>query len=408
MNILAASVWLRPHLKDGEEMPKGGYRGDYLIPVATRLTPHLATAAAPSPALPPALRAIPDPDQAADALIAAWRQAMPAPETYQQALWHTMMDDIIKKDMQSLSVDTTAINFFPETDLHRKNGITAALDRLRDHLYEKDGALWFRSTAHGDEKDRVIRRSNGEWTYFAADIAYHHDKLTRPGAPRLLNILGADHHGYTPRVAAAIIALGHPRETLETQYIQFVSLYSGKKRLKMSTREGEFIPIQTLIQEVGADAARYFLINRKNDQHLDFDLEIAKKQDEDNPLYYIQYAHVRIAGLLRKWGGDPATLSAVPLGPLQDDPAADPLIETLFDYPRLLQLAAKERAPHRLAHYLQECAGRINTYYEKRRILPPEGGVNDETLARLALLLAAKTLLHTGARLLGVILPEKL
>ena len=334
---------------------------------------------------------------------------MPAPETYQQALWHTMMDDIIKKDMQSLSVDTTAINFFPETDLHRKNGITAALDRLRDHLYEKDGALWFRSTAHGDEKrprhppqqrrmDLLRRRHRLPPRQTHPPRRPPSPQHPRRRPPRL-------HPPASPPPSSPSATLAKPWKPNTSNSSPSTP---AKSVSKCPPAKANSSPIQTLIQEVGADAARYFLINRKNDQHLDFDLEIAKKQDEDNPLYYIQYAHVRIAGLLRKWGGDPATLSAVPLGPLQDDPAADPLIETLFDYPRLLQLAAKERAPHRLAHYLQECAGRINTYYEKRRILPPEGGVNDETLARLALLLAAKTLLHTGARLLGVILPEKL
>ena len=311
---------------------------------------------------------------------------------------------------------STIFAFFHETTLHEEGRVEAALAELKKNgaLREEDGALWFVASNYGDEKNRVIRRSNGDLTYFAADIAYHADKLARPRPPgnryQLLNVLGADHHGYVPRLKAAICALGHPPETLETRIIQLVALIKDGVRIKMSTRAGQFVPLCEVVDDIGADAARYFYVSRKNDGHLDFDLSVAKARNNSNPVYYIQYANARINGVFRNWGGDARQLSALSAADaraalLHEDAAALMLCDALIDYPDAVERSARERAPHLLAATLHGLAGVLHGWYETTRMLD---GDEAETKARLALLAAAQIVLQNGARLLGLSLPESL
>ena len=432
MDILTASVWLRywRHNQDKtadnsehDDMPEGTYRGAYLQEAVTALTPHLQQTTAPTDTLAEALAQAASADATADTLVVAARRASGSADSYaelRRQLGHFMMNEIIKKDIASLNVNVQNINFFSETRLHSENTVEKTLARLaaRDnHFYEKDGAVWFATTAYGDEKDRVIRRSGGEPTYFAADIAYHNDKLSRRRAPghsyTIINVLGADHHGYVPRLSAAVQALGFPAARMETEIIQFVSLLENGQRLKMSTRAGEFITLRQLVATVGSNAARYYYLNRKNDQHLDFDIAAAKAQERNNPIYYLQYAYVRIHQVLEawreNWGGDRAALAGVNCAVLADDSAAVDLCGSLMRYPEQVLAAAAERAPHLLVHYLHQVATELHTFYEQTRILPPAGGrPADGMEARLALLAAAATVLNNGAGLLGLHLPERM
>ena len=212
---------------------------------------------------------------------------------------YSVLDDI-REDLAEFGVRPN--NWYSERSLADGGALERALKRLneRDRLYVRDGAVWFKATEYGDDKDRVVVRENGATTYFASDIAYHYEKRTR-GYELLLDIMGADHHGYVSRVRAALQAMGEPGESLEVRLVQFVTLYRGKEKVQMSTRSGEFVTLRQLREEVGNDAARFFYVSRSYDQHLDFDLELAKAQSNDNPVYYVQYAHARVASLLKKW-----------------------------------------------------------------------------------------------------------
>lgn len=423
MDILAASVWLRHWQKDvGTALPAGAYRGDYLLPIAAQLAPHLAVSSPPPPELLAQASAAENEDAAADALVAAARQALgnaAAYDTLRQHLSNLMLDEVIKKDMAALNVEVGEIRFFSETALHADGKVADAVATLqqRGTLREEDGALWFNAAAYGDEKDRVLRRANGELTYFAADIAYHMNKLARPHAPQhtyaLLNVLGADHHGYVPRLSAALQALGHSAECLQVEIIQFVALFEDGKRLKMSTRAGEFITLRTLVQEVGAEAARFYYLNRKNDQHLDFDLTAAKAQERKNPIYYLHYANARIFSVLNKWQenwqGEEAALAQADTAALAQDEAAVRLCTEMLTYPEVVAAAAAERAPHLLTVYLHNLAAQVHNFYEQTRILPPAGeALTAPALALLALLRAAAQVLNNGADLLGLRLPKKM
>lgn len=420
MDILAASCWLRHWLqkeKRGDAMPPGAYRGDYLIAAAEQLAPLLADAM-PPPALLESLHAASSPDAAADALVAAAKSAIASEEAFaalRAQIGDIILNDVIKEDMQTLGSNVAAINFYSESSLHESGKVEAAVQTLqaRGALYEKDGALWFRASAHGDEKDRVVRRSSGELTYFAADIAYHADKLSR-AHPRghaygIVNVLGADHHGYVPRLAAAMAAMGFPAGSMATEIIQFVALFENGQRLKMSTRAGEFITLRELVDAVGANAARYYYLNRKNDQHLDFDIAAARADERKNPMYYIHYANARIHSVMNNWQGDAAGLAQAPLAALAQDSAALQLCSSLIDYPELVRRAAAERAPHLLAAHLHDTAALLHNFYEQTRILPPAGEPPDAAMpARLALLWAAETVMNNCAALLGLQLRKKL
>jgi arginyl-tRNA synthetase len=286
------------------------------------------------------------------------------------------------------------------------NGLVGRAIQLLDEknaLYKQDGATWFRSTYFGDEKDRVVQRENGHYTYFASDIAYHLNKFER-NFVHIINVWGADHHGYIARVKGAINALALDPNILEIALVQFAVLYRESKKVPMSTRSGEFVSLRELRQEVGNDAARFFYVLRKSDQHLDFDLDLAKSQSNDNPVYYVQYAHARICSVLTQWGEDEAMLSTIDTDLLTSQ-AELMLLQKLIDYPDTLEAAANERATHLLAFYLKDLASEFHSYYNSTRFLVLEQSLK---LARLALIAAIRQVLANGLKLLGVTAPSKM
>ena len=273
------------------------------------------------------------------------------------------------------------------------------------HIYEKDGALWFKTTDYGDEKDRVVVRDNGIHTYFASDIAYHLEKFER-GYDKVINIWGADHHGYIARVKASIAALSHDPEKLEILLVQFANLYRGGKKVQMSTRSGSFVTLEELRSEIGNDAARFFYVLRKSEQHMDFDLDLAKSNSNENPVFYIQYAHARICSVLRqaeekgfKIDNMSADLS------LLDEGSEKALLKELNRYKSVLESSALHYEPHQLAYYLKDLATNFHSYYNACQFL-----VEDDLLtqARLALISATKQVFVNGLSLLGVSAPESM
>ena len=427
-SILAASVWMRYFIEQNasdDAMPKGAYQGAYLRDFFADLDSYLQKATPPPPDLSEQLNQLDD-NASADALCAAMRRAFVTKNG--QADDKTAADFIaaaaaavllrIQNDLAMLGVSPFDC-WFSEQHLYDNDKLAAAINTLRqqnaENIYEKDGALWFRSSAAGDDKDRVLRRANGKFTYFTADIAYHHNKLSaarlsKSKKPlRLVNILGADHHGYVPRLKAAIVALGYEPAQMETQLIQFVSLINSGQRIKMSTRGDSFVPLSLLVEEIGRDAARFFYVSRKNDQHFDFDMQLAAEKSSKNPVFYLQYAHARAAGVFRKWGDNKSTLAAADCTPLAHNPSALALCDKLAEFPAIAQSAAATRAVHVVANYLQELAAAMHHYYEKTRILDSDNGkANTDMLAKLALLEAARLVLGGGLSLLGVRAPEQM
>jgi arginyl-tRNA synthetase len=274
-------------------------------------------------------------------------------------------------------------------------------------LYKKDGATWFRATDYGDEKDRVVVRENGKKTYFASDIAYHYDKRRR-GYDHLIDLLGADHHGYVARVRAGLEAMGYAGDCLEVELVQFVTLYRGGEKMSMSTRSGEFVTLRQLREEVGNDAARFFYVMRSNDQHLDFDLELAKSRSNDNPVYYIQYAHARISSVFRqleekslRWD---LTEGASNL-PKLNETHEKALMTTVSRYSEVIELAATNRAPQHLVNYLRELSNEFHAYYNAHTFIVDDAPTRN---ARLALIAAARSIIASGLAILGVSAPESM
>jgi arginyl-tRNA synthetase len=300
-------------------------------------------------------------------------------------------------------------HWYSEQSLADRDLIGAAVKQLRDagHVYEQDGALWFRSTAFGDEKDRVIIRDNGQATYFASDIAYHMDKFAR-GYQRVINIWGADHHGYVPRVKAAINALGEDENKLDILLVQFAILYRGGERVQMSTRSGSFVTLRELREEVGNDAARFFYVLRKCEQHMDFDLDLAKSQSNDNPVYYIQYAHARVCSVFRQLAEKglkyDITTGNDSLAELTESHETE-LASQLAKFPEVVEKAARNAEPHLLAHYLRELANLFHTYYNAHPFLVEQTSLRN---ARLNLIGATRIVIHNGLGLLGVSAPESM
>ena len=299
-----------------------------------------------------------------------------------------------------------------ERALQEAGALEAAIDELRDrgHVYESDGATWFRTTTFGDDKDRVLIRGDGEATYFATDIAYHRDKLSR-GFDHLITPLGGDHHGYVARMKAALEALGYRPETYEAPIMQLVNIVEGGQRARMSKRKGEFITLDALIDDIGVDAARYFMVQRSNDTTLDLDLELARSTSQDNPVYYVQYAHARIASILRKAEreggaelGDPAVLAASSLA-APAEPAERALVRRLLELPEEVATAAERRAPHRLCAYAAATAADFHAFYRDCRVVGAEPELEQ---ARLALSIAAKQTIATTLDLLGVAAPDEM
>lgn len=316
----------------------------------------------------------------------------------------------LKEKLAALKEDLADFNvhfdvWFSERTLH-PDAINAVCQKLMDNgnMYEKDGAKWLKSTAYGDDKDRVVIRDNGVPTYLAADIAYHSNKFERK-FDKLINIWGADHHGYVCRVKAAMAALGYNPDNLEVLLLQMVSLYRNGELVKMSKRTGQSVTLAELIEEVGADAARFFFIMRSLDSQLDFDLDLAKSQSNENPVYYVQYAHARICSIFRQMKEAGIEIKENPDLSLLTDEAEIALIKKLLSYPDEIALAAKNKAPHRIAGYVHDLASTFHSFYNKCRIL----GVDDKLAqARLALCMATKYVLAHGLGILGVSAPEKM
>lgn len=312
----------------------------------------------------------------------------------------------LREDLESFGV--TFDEWFSERSLFEDDAVAAACRELREkgHAYDKDGAFWLRSTDFGDDKDRVIVRDNGIPTYFASDIAYHDNKFRR-GFETVINIWGADHHGYIPRMKAAMAALGYDPARLEVLILQMVSLYQGGELVKMSKRTGQGVTLTELIEEVGRDAARYFFIMRSLDSQLDFDLDLAKSHSNDNPVYYVQYAHARIASIFRQMTEAGIAFDSSAKAELSrlSTPFELDLIRKLGDYPEEISAAARDRAPHRIARFAHELAGLFHSFYNGCRVL----GVEPElTMARLALVAATQRVLKHALSILGVDAPEKM
>lgn len=296
--------------------------------------------------------------------------------------------------------------WYSETSLYENGKIEVALDKLRanGHVFEEEGATWFRSTTFGDDKDRVLIKNDGSFTYLMPDVAYHEDKIAR-GFDKLINIWGADHHGYIPRMKAAIQALGYDRDTLEVGIIQMVQLYKDGEKMKMSKRTGKAVTMRELVEEVGLDAVRYFFAMRSADSHMDFDLDLAVSQSNENPVYYAQYAHARISSILRS--GEEQGFSALDaqLNLLQAEKEID-VMKKMGDFPQVVADAAKIRSPHRVATYIQELAATFHSFYNAEKVL--DASNEDMTRARLALITAVRTTLANALRLIGVSAPEKM
>jgi arginyl-tRNA synthetase len=415
MDILAVSVWLRYLELCGETLPfpANGYKGDYVYDIgaavhrthADRLRHPAATVLAD---LPPDEPQGGDKDEYVDALIARARELL-GPQNY-RAVFDTGLDIIladIRNDLEEFGVRYD--QWYSERQLADSGKVDAVIARLKQsgHVYEKDGALWFRSTDYGDEKDRVVVRENGVKTYFASDIAYHADKLER-GFERVIDIWGADHHGYVPRVKAALAAIGDDPDRLDVLLVQFAILYRGTERVQMSTRAGQFVTLRALRREVGNDAARFFYVLRKCEQHMDFDLELAKSQSADNPVYYVQYGHARVCSVFRQaaekgYAHDPA-LGNRELARLTESHESE-LLARLARYPETLEAAALAHEPHQLAHYLRELAADFHLYYNNHTFLVEDAGLRN---ARLNLIAATRQVLANGLALLGVSAPERM
>jgi arginyl-tRNA synthetase len=415
MDILGTSVWLR-YLELCDEditFPANGYKGDYIWDIAATL--HREHGEQYHHTADEVFQGVPadepdggDKELHVDALIERAKQLL-GDNRYRFVFelgLNTILEDI-RDDLELFGVKYD--QWYSERSITESGAVNKALERLRasGHIYEKDGALWFRSTDFGDEKDRVVERDNGQTTYFASDIAYHMDKLER-GFDRVIDVWGADHHGYVPRVKAALQALGADPSRLDVLLVQFANLYRAGEKVQMSTRSGSFVTLRELRKEVGADAARFFYVMRKCEQHLDFDLDLAKSQSSDNPVYYVQYAHARVCSVLRQAGEKqiPVEVSAgvANLELLGEDHELQ-LLKSLSRYPEVLEMAALNEEPHQIAHYLRELANDFHTYYNAHQFLVDDARVRD---ARIKLILAVRQTLKNGLNLLGVTAPESM
>jgi arginyl-tRNA synthetase len=413
MEILAVSTWLRylEHCGERFTFPANGYRGDYIVAIAEQLfTVEGAklrhSAAEVFAKLPPDELQGGDKDVYIDAVIARARLLI-GDAAFRRVLDLALAGILsdIREDLKEFGV--TFDCWFSERHLSDDGSVDRALDALKKagHAYLKDGAWWFKSTDYGDEKDRVMVRENGVKTYFASDIAYVFNKLRR-GFDHLLYIWGADHHGYITRLRAGLVALGGPADSFEVRLVQFVSLFRGGEKAQMSTRSGEFVTLRDLRNEVGNDAARLFYVMRSNDQHLDFDLELATARSNDNPVYYIQYAHARVASVMRQLEerglAHDAAHGLACLGKLVE-PQELQLIKRVSAFPEIVRQCAMLRAPHTLVHYLRDLANDFHTNYSAHQFIVEDVGLRD---ARLDLALATQTVIRNGLELLGVSAPE--
>ena len=415
MNILATSVYLRYLDLCGEEItfPANGYKGDYVWDIGASL--HRKHGDALRHSAEEVFKDLPadEPDGGdkeihIDGLIDRTMSLLG--ETHYRETFELGLDSILKNirhDLEEFGVHYD--EWFSERSLTDSGSVENAIQRLKGsgHIYEDKGALWFRSTDFGDEKDRVVVRDNGQMTYFASDIAYHMNKLER-GYDRVIDIWGADHHGYVPRVKAALTALGDDAEKLDVLLVQFAVLYRGGEKVQMSTRSGEFVTLRELRHEVGNDAARFFYVMRKCEQHMDFDLDLAKSQSNDNPIYYIQYAHARVASVLRQmqekglqWNQANGEQQLACLTETHEDA----LMVSLSRYPELVEAAAMNHEPHQIAHFLRDLANEFHTYYNAHQFLVDDADLRD---ARLSLIQATRQVIANGLGLLGVSAPDSM
>ena len=407
MDILAVSVWLRYLESCGVEVPfpANAYRGDYVYDVAAACRDrygeaYVVDAAAVARGLPR------DDEQRIDALVRRARELLG--EAAYRTLYDLARDTLVKDIRADLSQFRVEFDrWFSERDLVAGGAVKRAIARLDEGgmLYEKDGALWLRSSRFGDEKDRVVRRANGNYTYLASDVAYCLDKKER-GFERLIYVWGADHHGYIARLRAAFQALGNDPEELTILLVQFASLYRGGERAAMSTRGGDFVSLRELRREVGDDAARFFYVSRKCEQHMDFDLELAKSQSSENPVYYVQYAHARVRSVFRRLreegiAHDPDNAD---LSLLTEERELD-LVRELSRFPEVVESAARAFEPHQVAYYVRELATRFHAYYNAHPFISSERALRD---ARLALVDAVAQVIRNGLELLGVSAPESM
>jgi arginyl-tRNA synthetase len=382
MKTLGTSVYLRyqQHFGRDVEFPQECYQGDYIKEIASDIAHREGDRFLDTPV-----------DECVDYFTAAAVDVISAS---------------IRHDLENFRVSFD--NWFSERTLHQGGLVQETIDRLQEQglIYEKDDALWFRSSDYGDEKDRVVRRANGILTYFAADIAYHREKLER-GYDMLVDIWGADHHGYIPRVKAVIRALGFEESKLQVLLVQLVNLLEGGRLRQMSTRAGQFVTLKEVLDDVGVDAARFMFLTRKCDSHLDFDLDLAKSQSQDNPVYYVQYAHARLCSVFRNAESQGMTLgdiSTVDTSRLEA-PEEIKIMKVLAEFPLVVSGAADALEPHRVSYYLTELASLLHSYYTKYRFIEddPELG-----RARLLLAQAVKNVFAVGLDLLGVSAPEKM
>ena len=415
MNILTISTWLRYLQQNGQELEfsKKGYQGEYVEQLAKELLKEESTKynLKENESDLQELLQSQETEEDLDNLI-KWGKSF-LQENFEEIREFSLRAIMIsiKEDLKLFGVNHNL--WFNESSMYfNKVGlpdIDKSIKLLDDSgfLYEKEEALWFKSTEFGDDKDRVVKRANGDNTYFASDISYHLDKYDR-GYKRIINVWGADHHGYLPRVSAAMEALGKNQDTLEVVFIQFANLLRNGEKVSMSTRGGEFIPLMELIEEVSSEAARFFYINRKADQHLDFDLDLAKSQTKDNPLYYIQYAHARICGVFetlkkegRKLNQD---LGLDNLDLLNLDKEIE-IQKMLLQYPEVISRAAKHSEPHLICYYLKDLSGLFHSYYNSERFLVD----NDKLMnSRLFLLKGTKQVISNGLEILGIAAPESM
>jgi arginyl-tRNA synthetase len=418
-DILAVSVWLRYLEACGETLkfPENGYRGDYIRPVAGALRARVGDslrhpAAAVLEGLPADAPAG-DKDRYIDAMIARCRTLIG------ETAWRQLLDDSVEAMLAEIRDDLDGYgvrydSWVSERAFTASGAIDRALERLRerDLLYLRDGAEWFKATRFGDDEDRVVVRENGVKTYFASDIAYHLDKRER-GYDVLIDVLGADHHGYVTRVRGGLQAFGHPGDCLEAPLIQLVALFRNGVKMSMGKREANFVTLRQLREEVGNDACRIFYLMRSNDQSLDFDLELAKSKTNENPVFYIQYAHARVASVTKELAGrglgfDPAASRELVLArgaELLAGTQVVAMLACLSRYPEMVRQAAAQRAPHAMVHYLRELATTLHAFYNAERVLVADADLRN---ARLYALLAVQQVLRNGLGLLGASAPESM
>ena len=411
MDILALSTWLRYLQLNGVSItfPKNAYQGEYVRNMAQLIEKAHGKRYIHQPDLLPqdfsstSDEITIDEEEQLNKLITSAKAILGEDYAYIHNFVLTEQLGDCRNDLMEFGVEFDT--WFSEQSLF-DNGMVAQAVKLlekKDYLYHQDGATWFRSTHFGDEKDRVVQRENGQYTYFASDIAYHLNKFER-GFDQIIDVWGADHHGYVSRIKGAMQALMLDPTKLEIALVQFAVLYREGKKAPMSTRSGEFVTLRDLRQEVGKDAARFFYVMRKSDQHLDFDLDLAKSQSNDNPVYYIQYAYARICSVMAQWDENNAVLHNADTKMLVS-PVELALLQKLIDFPDMIESAAREFAPHLIAFYLRELASEFHSYYNATRFL-----VTDIPLrhARLALIASIQQVLQNGLALLDVSTPEKM